>query len=90
VSWHEKGQKKHEGNWKDGKQDGLWTEWHENGQKQSETNYKDGKQDGLWLGWHENGQKAYEANFKDGEKVSAKYWISKGEPVDSEEEAEEK
>jgi len=28
-----------------------------------------------------------EANFKDGKLISAKYWNSKGEPVDSEEEA---
>ena len=45
-----------------------------------------GKSFDLW----ENGQKAIEANFKNGEEVSAKYWNSKGEQVDSEEEAEEK
>ena len=37
--------------------------------------------------WHENGQKWIKENYKDGEKVSAKYWNSKGEPVDSLEEA---
>ena len=42
------------------------------------------------MGWHENGLKAGESNWRDGKKVSAKYWNSKGEPVDSREEAEAK
>ncbi|MEO1879936.1 MAG: hypothetical protein ABGX40_08180, partial [Methylococcales bacterium] len=37
------GQKTGEGNYKDGKQEGLRTFWDENGQKWRETNYKDGK-----------------------------------------------
>jgi antitoxin component YwqK of YwqJK toxin-antitoxin module len=62
---------------------------HENGQKRSEGNYKDGKAEGLWVSWHENGQKSWEGNLKEGEEVegSAKYWNSKGEPVDTIEEA---
>ncbi|MDA7605943.1 toxin-antitoxin system YwqK family antitoxin [Verrucomicrobiales bacterium] len=85
--WHENGQKAREANYKDDKPDGLWTEWYENGQKKVEVNFKDVKPDGLWTEWHENGQKQFEENFKDGELISAKYWNSKGEPVDSEEEA---
>ena len=37
---------------------------------------------------HPNGQKRNEGNFKDGKEISIKYWNSKGEPVDSLEEAE--
>ena len=81
------GQKMTEENFKDGKMDGLALYWYRNGQKSSEANYKDGKEDELVVTWHENGQKAIEANYKDGEKVSAKYWNSKGEPVDTIEEA---
>ena len=79
------GQKLSEGNWKDGKKEGLSVVWHENGQKKLEGNYKDGEMYGLWTLRHENGQKAEERNYKDGEVVkgSAKYWNSKGEPVDS-------
>ena len=85
---HENGQKLGEGGYKDGKADGLFAEWYKNGQKGSEGSWKDGKPDGLLVAWHENGQKRHEVNFKnDGELVSAKYWNSKGEPVDSEEEA---
>ena len=84
---HPNGQKMGEANYKDGKEDGLERVWHENGQKMLEGNWNDGRLDGLFVRWHENGQKAYEANYKDGKKISAKYWNSKGEIVDSEEEA---
>ena len=65
-SWYENGQKKSEGNFKDGKKDGLQTEWYENGQKKQEGNYKDGKMDGLLTYWFKNGQKQGELNYKDG------------------------
>ena len=90
MGWHENGQKHYEGNWKNGKQDGLFVDWHENGQKSYETTFKDDKRDGLLTKWHENGKKKAERNWKDGKLVegSEKYWNSKGEIVDSEEEAE--
>jgi len=85
---HPNGQKHGEGNFKNGKPDGLSVEWFENGQKWSEGNYKDGKPDGLSVTWHKNGQKYVEANYKDGKLVgSMKLWNSKGEPVDTIEEA---
>ena len=89
VSWHENGQKESEANLKDGKQDGLAVYWYENGQKQAEENYKDGEYDGLSLAWYENGQKKAEGNFKDNELISGKFWNSKGEEVDSLEEADQ-
>jgi antitoxin component YwqK of YwqJK toxin-antitoxin module len=51
---YENGQKKVEGSYKDGKEDGKWTWWYENGQIQSEANWKDGKID-EWTRWNENG-----------------------------------
>ena len=63
---HQNGQKSEEGNYKDGKRDGLWTSWHENGKKKKEGNYKDGKRDGLWTSWYDNEQKKKEGNYKDG------------------------
>ena len=66
-------------------------EWFENGQKEAEANFKDDKlDDGLQLMWHENGQKKSEENYKHGKLISKKYWNSKGEPVDSFEEADKK
>ena len=87
---YKNGKKRKEGKFKDGKRDGPITAWHENGQKLRKANYKDGKRDGLEAHWHENGKKKSEVNWKDGIKVegSAKYWNSKGEPVDSIEEAQ--
>ena len=40
---YDNGNKKIEGSYKDGKEDGLWTQWYENGQKKFEQTYKDGK-----------------------------------------------
>jgi len=63
---YDNGQKRWEGNFKDGKADGLSVMWFENGQKESEANFKDGKLAGLATTWHENGQKRNEVTFKDG------------------------
>ena len=46
---HPNGEKMGEGNYKDGKMDGLVVVWHENGQKSSEVNWKDGKPYGCLL-----------------------------------------
>lgn len=83
------GKREHEGNLKDGMQDGLATDWYLNGQKKSEGNWKNGKAEGLVTSWHENGQKANEVIFKDDKLVSSRFWNSKGEEVDSIEEAEQ-
>ena len=53
--WYENGQKKYEGNFKDGEQDGLHTEWYENGQKIYEVTYKDGEVVELIGKWNEDG-----------------------------------
>ena len=60
---------------------------YENGQKKQEGYVKEGKTHGLIVRWHKNGQKAREANFNDGKLISEKYWNTKGEPVDTYEEA---
>ena len=88
--WHINGKKYREGNCKDGKVDGLFVEWYENGQKWAEVNWKDGKKEGIQLTWHENRQKKAEVNWKNNIALSEKYWNSKGEPVDSREEARRK
>lgn len=63
---HPNGQKMGEGNYKDGKLNGISLQWNSLGQKIREVNFKDGNADGLAVSWHKNGQKDYEANFKDG------------------------
>ena len=68
VYWHPNGQKRYEGTYKDGNEDGIWTGWHENGQKEYEGTIKDGKEDGLITFWYENGQIEDEGNFTNGKK----------------------
>ncbi len=83
--WNEDGEQTGEGDYKDG--DGTFIRSYPSGQKMSQGTYKDSKLDGVFLRWHKNGQKALEGTFKDGEEVSVKYWNSKGEEVETEEEA---
>ena len=89
TAWHDNGLKKTEGNYKDGKFEGLYVWWHDNGQKSGEGNFKNGKKDGVFTNWHDNGQKQLEVKYKHGEELedSKKWWNSKGEPVDTYEEA---
>ena len=73
LQWHEKGQKKIEGNYKDELsrwQNGL--EWYENGQKWSENIFKDGKKDGKWTEQETDGQIRVKENYKDDKKQSEK------------------
>ena len=74
---------------KNGELDGIATKWYSNGQKEMEGTLVDGKKVGLLTTWHENGQKSAEQTYKDGKGVSAKYWNSKGEEVETEEESAE-
>ena len=41
--WHENGQKRWEGTYKNGEPAGKWTDWYENGQKRWEGTFKVGK-----------------------------------------------
>ena len=66
VSYHENGQLKEKGNFKDGRKEGLWENYYENGQLTIKGNYKDEKEDGLWEQYHENGQLASKGNLRDG------------------------
>ena len=72
TTYHANGHKESEGNLRDNKKHGLWTEWHENGQKQSEGHCKNGKQDGLWTEWDENGQMIAAGYYKNGKELSRK------------------
>ena len=71
TEYWENGQKKWEGNYKDGKKDGIWIGWHSNGRKMSKVNFKNDKQNGLGVQWHSNGQKMCEGSFKDGKRDGA-------------------
>ena len=71
-SWYENGQKKSEGNFKDGKRHGLSTWWYENGQKREESNWRDDKLMSA-KAWKPNGEKCPVTNLKDGNGVAVLY-----------------
>jgi antitoxin component YwqK of YwqJK toxin-antitoxin module len=66
YSNHMGGNKWVEHTYKDGKENGLFTEWYENGQMSYEGIYKDGELDGLHIEWYDNGQKLAIRTYKDG------------------------
>lgn len=43
TRWHENGQKQQEGNYKNGKKDGLWTEWDNDGNVTMTKKYSNGE-----------------------------------------------
>ncbi len=58
------GEKKEEGNLKNGFKAGAWTGWDKEGNKKFVGEYKRGKPHGQWTGFHLNGKKKYEGNYK--------------------------
>src|SRR5689334_10865122 len=58
-------QKKSEGEWRGGKQEGAWTFWHPNGKVSARGAFRGGQMDGPWVEFHEDGQKKSERTFVD-------------------------
>lgn len=67
--YHENGEFKMGGKFKDGKRDGVWKAFFDNGQLQSEGAFKDGKRDGIAKVYFPNGQLMYEGQYKDDKQV---------------------
>ena len=79
INYYDNGEKWSEGNYKEGKIDGLYTFYYKNGQKSYEENYKDGIKVGLWTGWDQNGQKSSERFYKNGKVEGLEnYWYQSG------------
>ncbi len=55
VEYHENGTVASEGQYVDGKEDGLWRDFHPNGQPASEGCYREGKEVGVWQFWSSDG-----------------------------------
>ena len=87
ILYWSNGQKKCEGNYKDGELDGVKTEWHFSEMwtpakktlpKMRETTYKDGEKNGVLAWWYSNGQKEGEGTYKDGELIESTSWDKYG------------
>jgi antitoxin component YwqK of YwqJK toxin-antitoxin module len=66
VSFYGNGQKFEEGEFVDGKKQGVWHMWNENGTKAKDENYVDGELDGNWTLFDEKGAKVREVGYKAG------------------------
>ncbi len=79
---YKNGQKQSEGNFKNGKPDGLIRGWHENGKRSIESNLNNGTLNGLQVVWHKNGQKMSEGNIKDGKEDGVlMFWHENGQKI---------
>ena len=75
IEYHENGQKRIEGTFKNGVRDGEWNAWFADGKLWSRGHFKDGKENGLKTVWHPNGQKYYEGEVKNNERTGIwKFW----------------
>ena len=77
VKTYQNGEKRSEGNYKDGKVDGLYRFWYENGQKSIEF---DSGSDGKSTSWYQNGQKSFERFYRNGKDEGLEiYWYESGQ-----------
>lgn len=80
TGYYADGQKRIEGEFKDGKRDGKWTYWFANGNKWSEARYKNDIREGKSTVWHENGKKYFEGQYRNGERHGNwRFWKENGE-----------
>ena len=59
---------KSEGEWKEGKKDGLWKTYYGNRKLKAVGNWKKGKKDGLWTNYHLNGRFSSKESWIEGKK----------------------
>jgi len=67
VDHHDDGKKSVEGQFVNGKQQGVWTFYHENGNRFRTGQYVDGRADGQWTIWRADGSKWSEQNYVNGQ-----------------------
>jgi antitoxin component YwqK of YwqJK toxin-antitoxin module len=77
IYWHKNGQKKEEGQFKDGNTHGKWTYWSRAGKRLGTNQWTNGS--GAVTFWYDNGQKKEEGEFKDGMRHGKwTYWSQAG------------
>lgn len=80
--YHENGQFKMGGKFKDGLRDGEWKAYFNNGQLQSEGAFKEGEREGIAKVYFPNGQLMYEGQYKNNEEVGHwKFYNEQGKLV---------
>ena len=82
ISLNDKGKKRSDGHYKEGKREGLFTTWVGDKVKFIETNYKDGNMDGLSTAWFPDGGGDIRGkiHYKNGKKDGLHtYWYKNGQ-----------
>ena len=80
ISLDDKGKKRSDGHYKEGKREGLFTTWVGDKVKFIETNYKDGNMDGLATTWFLDGNIKAKTHYKNGKKDgSYSSWYKNGQ-----------
>ena len=69
TTYYENKQVQMDGEFKDGKRNGLWVSWYMNGNKWSEGMFKYGKGEGKRITYFENGKVRYEGEYKNDVRV---------------------
>jgi len=69
TTYYENKQIQIDGEYKDGKRNGLWVSWYMNGKKWSEGSYKNGKSEGRRVTYFENGKVRYEGMYKNDQRT---------------------
>jgi len=69
TTYYENKQIQMDGEFKDGKRNGLWLSWYSNGNKWSEGTFKNGKSEGKRTTYFENGKVRYEGFYKDDQRT---------------------
>ncbi len=72
--WHDNGAKRMEGNFIDGKPDGVFPRWNEREQKVSEETYRAGKLHGPRRLWDPDGNLLQETQYEDGQRHGPSTW----------------
>jgi antitoxin component YwqK of YwqJK toxin-antitoxin module len=66
LEYHESGEIKIVGEYKNGRRSGLWSSWYTNGELQSELNYSDGLENGEYKVFYQNGNLKIKGFYKNG------------------------
>ena len=73
---------RNEKNWRQDRENGLWTWWNARGRKIKEGSYKDGQKHGIWAIYDSRGRKMEENQWKNGELSGKSFlWDQRGKKI---------
>lgn len=74
TEYYENGQKRAEGHYVDGVQEGYWAWWYEDGKPWAERNFVNGKENGKSTSWYKSGQKKFSGQYLNGKQSGEWTW----------------